>query len=41
MDYNDLIVNKKGKQIIKNLIQKYKKEYTIILRNIKNEKGLL
>lgn len=41
MDYNDLIKNKKGKQIIKNLIQKYKKEYTIILRNIKYEKGLL
>ena len=41
MDYNDLIENKKGKQIIKNLIQKYKKEYTIILRNIKYEKGLL
>ena len=41
MDYNDLIKNKKGKQIIKNLIQKYKKEYTMILRNIKYEKGLL
>ena len=41
MDYNDLIENKKGKQIIKNLIQKYKKEYTMILRNIKYEKGLL
>ena len=41
MDYDDLIVNKKGKQIIKNLIQKYKKEYNVILRNIKYEKGLL